>query len=229
MRTKKGKITQSSLKSKSFKYIFLVCLSVLYSSAFARDINLDEIYIKRSSPLLKKLIFQKLDTYAKVNAVLVDRNVIYSGWISGDYILYIKESPVANVNIIYKYHARRQKNEEIYRVKGHITHSHISWNGRYIFLKRLIQKNKENSPWHKSYPGMGLKTVIKGLFRSISISPDLKKAVATDDYFEFETPIRDVTPGTTPQEVKEKIEKKDKLEKKEKVKQEDSPKEKDLF
>jgi hypothetical protein len=123
---------------KSIKFTLLFFL-LFCSISLARDINLDEIYIKRTSPLLKKLIFEKLDTYEKVNAVFVDRDVIFSGWISGDRIIYIKEAP-GNINIIYRYHTRKQKNEAIYRLKGLITYAHIAWKGRYVFLKRLIQK-----------------------------------------------------------------------------------------
>jgi recombination protein RecT len=41
--------------------------------------------------------------------------------------------------------------------------------------------------WHKSFEGMGLKTVIKRLFRNLSISDDLDNAVSTDDGFEGDT------------------------------------------
>ena len=124
------------MKSIQFTLLFFNLLS---SIALARDINLDEIYIKRSSPLLKKLVFEKLDTYEKVNAVFVARNVIFSGWISGYRIIYIREVP-GNINIIYRYHTRKQKHEIVYRLRGLITCAHIGWSGRYVFLKRLIQR-----------------------------------------------------------------------------------------
>lgn len=91
----------------------------------------------------------------------------------------------------------------------------------------MYQKNKENSPWHKSYPGMGLKTVLKALFRSVSISSNLTKAINTDEYFEFES-VRNVTPGFTPEDVKEKLETKEK-EKTEKPEKQDKQKKDDLF
>lgn len=98
----------------------------------------------------------------------------------------------------------------------------------------MYQKNKENSPWTKSYEGMGLKTALKALFRSISISPDMKKAVKTDDYFEFEeVQERNITPGVTSEDVKRKIEKKKQPPKKTNdssdQKQPEPPKGKDLF
>ena len=117
---------------------FIVFLSIPVA---AKDINLDEIYIKRSSPLLKKLIFQKLDTYEKLGAHFVDRNVIFSGWHSGDQIIYIKEVP-GNLNIVYRYWFRRNRGEEICRVSGIITYCRITPNGRYLIMKRLIQREE---------------------------------------------------------------------------------------
>lgn len=52
------------------------------------------------------------------------------------------------------------------------------------------------SPWSKSFEGMGLKTVIKALFRNLSISPDLDKAIGTDDKSQSQTEPRNVTPET---------------------------------
>jgi hypothetical protein len=137
----------------------LLFFNLLYSLSLARDINLDEIYIRRSSPSLKKLVFEKLDTYEKINAVFVDRDVIFSGWISGDQIIYIKESP-DNINIIYRYHTRKQKNEAIFRLKGLITYSHIGWNGRYLFLKRLITKEGVIPSGERVILNLGSKRVI---------------------------------------------------------------------
>lgn len=105
----------------------------------AKDINLDEIYIRRSSPLLKKLIFQKLDTYEKLGANFVDRDVIFSGWRSGDQIVYIKEVS-ENLNIAYRYWFRRNRGKEICRVSGIITYCRLTPNGRYLIIKRLIQR-----------------------------------------------------------------------------------------
>jgi len=70
-------------------------------------------------------------------------------------------------------------------------------------------KSKPNlSPWTKSYEGMGLKTVIKALFRNLSISSEIDKAVGIDDKTESGE-LRDVSePGFTTQseEIKKDIE-----------------------
>lgn len=52
---------------------------------------------------------------------------------------------------------------------------------------------KEESAWNKSFIGMGIKTVLKALLRSIEISPELSSAVVGDDQFEAGE-IIDITP-----------------------------------
>jgi len=48
-----------------------------------------------------------------------------------------------------------------------------------------MYKNKPDaSPWKKSFEGMGIKTVLKKLIRSLTISDDIDRVVGTDDMFE---------------------------------------------
>lgn len=95
--------------------------------------------------------------------------------------------------------------------------------------------NKSNSPWTKSFEGMGLKTVLKALFRNLSISPDIDKAVGIDDKEEVELDqepeIRNVTDkGVSSEELAEKLEKKPEPEPVQTVIGEPKPKqEKDLW
>jgi phage RecT family recombinase len=56
----------------------------------------------------------------------------------------------------------------------------------------MYRNKKEASPWHKSFEGMALKTVIKALFRNLSISSDIDRAVGADDKSESGE-MRDVT------------------------------------
>jgi len=84
----------------------------------------------------------------------------------------------------------------------------------------LFKAKPALSPWTKSFEGMALKTVIKALFRSLSISPQMDQTVGMDDKIESEDDPIDVTP-TTPddkptdsEELKEKIEEKVETEKK---------------
>jgi len=96
----------------------------------------------------------------------------------------------------------------------------------------MYKKKPDKSPWKKSYPGMARKTVIKALFREISISTSMKKAIETDDYFEFDTTERNVTPGFSSQDVKKTLTKPpaktpEKPQKKEEPKK--APSGKDLF
>lgn len=129
------------------RHIFFAFLFIFSSQALARDINLDEIYLKRSRPL-KKLVFQKLDTYDKVNAILVDSGVIYSGWISGEYIVYIKETPVTTISNFYtvhRYHVRKKRSDLIAQFRGVVSFARISYNGKYLFIKR-IREGRDQIP-----------------------------------------------------------------------------------
>lgn len=72
-------------------------------------------------------------------------------------------------------------------------------------------KAKKSGPWKTSFEGMGLKTVLKALFRGLNIAPEISTAVQNDDteLSSFNDPI-DVTPemdkpGTTPNEIKKEI------------------------
>jgi hypothetical protein len=124
------------------KYFKLILLVVFFCSPVdisARDINLDEIYLKKNSSLLKKLSAEKLEAYNKAGAVFVDRNVIFSGWISGNEIIYIKEAGSSNTNYLYKYKLRDRKATELCRLHGLITTARVTPNGRYIVLKRLVR------------------------------------------------------------------------------------------
>jgi phage RecT family recombinase len=75
----------------------------------------------------------------------------------------------------------------------------------------MYKAKPEKSPWTKSFEGMGLKTVIKALFRNLSISDELDSAVGSDDASENE--IINITPapkGTSADDAVEKLKTKEK-------------------
>jgi len=74
----------------------------------------------------------------------------------------------------------------------------------------MYKKNQENSPWHKSPVGMGLKTVIKALLSTIKISKELDSALQSDDFIDADFTI---SPGMSANETADKLKKK--IEKKE--------------
>jgi phage RecT family recombinase len=70
--------------------------------------------------------------------------------------------------------------------------------------------DNQKAAWNKSFDGMAIKTVLKALLRMVEISPDLTKAVVSDDTFEAGDVI-DITPepekpGASSEDVKEKME-----------------------
>jgi recombination protein RecT len=70
----------------------------------------------------------------------------------------------------------------------------------------IFKAKPQASPWSKSYEGMGLKTVIKAMFRSLAISPEIDKAVGTDDQEEVREMKIVSEPGFASSDIKEKIE-----------------------
>lgn len=111
-----------------------------FPPAMARDINLDEIYFKSSSPYQTKLLLGKLDAWFAVGARLVDRNVIFSGWMSGAELAYVKEEPGLGENLVCTYHVQSKRSAVAARVKGDVMYARVTPNGRHLVIKRLIRK-----------------------------------------------------------------------------------------
>lgn len=122
---------------KKVTLIFFTTASIffVYSRAHSRDINLDGIYVKESSPYYDKLLEKKLTAYQIVNSQFIGRNVIFASWNDGFNIIYIKEFP--DLNILYSYNRITQSHTELCRIKGTIAAAINSINGRFIYLKRL--------------------------------------------------------------------------------------------
>ncbi len=119
----------------------LVCfLLLLPADLLARDINLDELYFKKDSLRAERLAILKLDAYQSVQAHLVDRDVVFAGWLSGSDLFYIQEVPGLSVNILFQYNAYRQRRTERSRIPGVLTAARASPDGSFIALKRLIRK-----------------------------------------------------------------------------------------
>jgi len=106
----------------------------------ARDVDLDGIYINENSRLYKKIIGKKMEAYQASNSQLIDRGIIFAGWVNGYEIVYIKE--LSGLNIVYIYHTRKYRRREVWRLSGTVTVMKLSHNGRYLFLKRILKENR---------------------------------------------------------------------------------------
>jgi len=56
----------------------------------------------------------------------------------------------------------------------------------------MYKFNPDSSPWKKSFDGMGVKTVMKALLRSVRSSDDLDTAIASDDFFEADFKVHGI-------------------------------------
>ena len=72
----------------------------------------------------------------------VDSDVIFAGWVNGDELVYIREIPGTQKNILCRYNRRYGRRAELRRFDGAVTHARISGNGRYLVIKRLIQRDR---------------------------------------------------------------------------------------
>lgn len=84
-------------------------------------------------------MIKKLDSYDKIRAGLIDRGVIFAGWISGGEIVYVREVPGLGTNILYRYTVRSKKRHEICRVPGTVTAFRVSGSGGFVAVKRFLQ------------------------------------------------------------------------------------------
>jgi hypothetical protein len=107
------------------------------SSGIGRDINLDALYIKKSSVDLARIIQLKLDMYAAIGATEVDTGVIFAGWISGDTLGYVKEIPDSSQNLVMIHSLSTGKNTEVARIKGTVAAARCATGG-FMVIKRLV-------------------------------------------------------------------------------------------
>lgn len=119
-------------------YIFVSCI---LAGLYARDINLDAIYINTDSRHYHNLLEKKIEAYQVAGSQFIDRDVSFACWGDGFTILYVKEVP--QLNIVYCYSRTTRQSQELFRITGTITAARISSNGRHLFLKRL--REVENS------------------------------------------------------------------------------------
>lgn len=118
--------------------IFLLFFIFNYNgNCFARDIDLDKIYIKSSSYQYSDLIDLKLKSYEISHASRVDNNVIFAGWTSGNRMIYIKELNQSKNNSVYEYYPASRIKRKLYTINGDIVFSKMSMNGHFLFMKTM--------------------------------------------------------------------------------------------
>ncbi len=148
-------------------YIICALIAPCLSSALhARDINLDSLYINGDSILYARLIEKKIEAYQAAGSQFIDRDVIFACWGDGNSILYVKEFP--RLNIIYSFNRTTRITIELFRIQGTITALKNSANGRYLFIKRLIE---------------GVNSMPRGETQVLDLSA--KKAVTLESYYPF--------------------------------------------
>lgn len=113
-----------------YSAIAILCLT---TTAFAKGISLDAVYMDKNSSEYQKLFFARFNNYAQMGAQFIDSDIVYSAWRSGKEIVYIKESGINNTIVVCSI-ATRKKNP-LYTFKGTVISARTSTNGRYIAVK----------------------------------------------------------------------------------------------
>ncbi len=127
---------------KRIAYAILFLFITVNSSVYARDVNLDNFYIKNTSSYIGKLANLKINSYGIIKSSLIDTGVIYSFWVSAGKIVYIQE--FANgTNVVYEYYLSSRIKKELVRFNGNIVYSRSSLNGNYLYLKTINQTDSE--------------------------------------------------------------------------------------
>jgi len=113
------------------KFILSYCIAIIPFGIFARDVNLDSIYINNSA-LSNNLKNLKLGTYSSARSIFVADNVVFSNWIKKDEIAFVKEQ-VDSVSVFrYKLNGSQTL---VCSIPGTVTVCKPSLSGRYLYLK----------------------------------------------------------------------------------------------
>lgn len=132
--------------NKKRRMIFIILLFLAVTcKILSREINVDKIYLKSNSNSLKQLISYKLENYKITNATMINSDVIYSFWIDGNLLLYIREFKNTNLNQIITYSVSARKSNKLCNLQGAIIDADISQNGKYLFIKIINYKNGKTS------------------------------------------------------------------------------------
>lgn len=128
-------------RSRRIVLILLLFFVIGGVSAWGRDINLDRIYLKKNSSFLKKITQAKLQSYKIAGAIPVDSGIIFSDWISGRKLIYIKEYKSSNVNYLYEYYPETRKPKKVMKINGAIIYTKLSNRGQYLYIKKIVTSN----------------------------------------------------------------------------------------
>ncbi|MCL1865508.1 MAG: hypothetical protein FWF73_06835 [Spirochaetes bacterium] len=117
------------------KFHLILLLLLINVPLLSRDIDLDAVYIEKSSGLYREIIAVKEKLYTRISSLYIDSNVIFAQWCNGDEIVYIKE--FSQLNIVYKYKRNSREKVEIVRFYGNVTYADLNRTGNIVYAKVL--------------------------------------------------------------------------------------------
>lgn len=175
------------------KLCFLPFLYLLgMNPLFARDVDIDRIYISNGNSFLGKLSELKHKSYRIIDSVHVDSTVIYASWFPGNRIIYVKEYFRSGTNEIFEYSPVSGRRKKIAFVRGAVVGVKNSLNGRYLFLK-LIHIQGFSIKCEIAMVSLGDGTIIRK--QNMSALPDFTVSIHGDKlYYESQSGIMEYQP-----------------------------------
>lgn len=119
--------------------IFILIIILFSCELMARDIDLDAIYLKRSSKSYVSIVEKKLDAYQFSRSQLVDSGVIFAYCLNGFEFAYIKEFKA--INILYVFHRINLTKTEIVRFPGIVASVSSRPSGSLFLVKTFVAQN----------------------------------------------------------------------------------------
>ncbi len=121
--------------------IFLTLLIILAACPvlWARDIDVDRIYLDSTSLPYKIITRLKERSFSILNADTIDENTVFSAWPDRDTLIYIKET--GDENRVYSYSLKTRKKENLLFFKGALTFAEFSEQDSTLFIKSFNPLN----------------------------------------------------------------------------------------
>jgi hypothetical protein len=131
----------------SFRHAFAAAFAVALffgESLSARDVLLDNIYIKKESSHLARLSESKADALRAASARKIDSGVAFCGWSTGSALLYVKDEDTAFS--VYEYYLTSGTRRFVAKGRGAVVYASVPSNGKYVLVKSLVSGGKSAIP-----------------------------------------------------------------------------------
>lgn len=155
-----------------FKRFLLVFIIIIPGFLYARDVDLDAIYLNTDSKVYKDIIAEKFESHRIAGSLIADSKVVSAVWAGPALIAYVTEH--GSFNRLILYNTRDHEKSEITRFGGTVTSLQSRGRG-YVLIKRMFIKKglpRGETIWFN--PATASKGTLPGSspFADFTLSPD---------------------------------------------------------